>query len=329
MIDTNYKKKMSLTGLVAQLVTIGLLFIFWRLGQKWVVIPAAAILIFLFFFLPKAIGKLEQRFHKKALMMLSTGKAADVPPYAARQVLLSLFGASAPVDAKLGLALVQLGRFDEAVDCLAHAIPFAPTAELPGLQSAYVKSLLITGDAARAEAEGRSILKNGSVRLPEVLILTARARLGLEKTGPETAALLEEAESHVTSGDVELMRLLTQIEFQLVHRRKPSDLPNDADSTQPFMRVWIHLVRGKLREHRGKIKEALASYSKAVQQGKEERCWFADMARRRIEQLSAKADTSTDNADIPSHDTPSSASAASGEDAALDDVARRKRRRRR
>ena len=324
MTDTNYKKKMSLTGVVAQLVTIGLLFVFWRLGQKWVVVPAAAILIFLFFFLPRAIARMEQRFHKKALMMLATGKAADIPAFASRQVLLSLFGASAPVDAKLGLALTQLGRFEEAIDCLAHAIPFAPAGELPALQVAYIKSLLVTGDAARAEAEGRAILRQGGVRLPEILILTVRARLGLGKTGPETAELLEEAEAQSAGGDVELMRRLTRIEYRLAHGRKPGELDADADSAQLFLRVWIHLVRGKLREHRGKHKEAMASYAKAAKIGNEDRCWFADMARHRFEVLSSKSE-----ATAPGDNTQDTPEVVPVEETALDDVARRKRRRRR
>ncbi|MBN2527460.1 MAG: tetratricopeptide repeat protein [Deltaproteobacteria bacterium] len=321
MTENRYKKKMSLTGVVAQLVTIGLLFVFWRLGQKWVIVPAAALLVFLLVFLPKVIGKLEERFHKKALLLLATGKAADVTSLASRQVLLSLFGASAPIDAKLGLALSQLGRFEEAIDCLGNAIPYAPQSELPALQTAHVKALLVTGDTARAEAEGRQMLKEG-VRLPEVMVLVARARLGLGKGGPDTLALLEEAAAHSSGGDVALMLRLTKIETQLAYGKKPEELKSDADSSQPFLRAWLHLVRGKLREHRGKIDDALTSYAKAVKEGKEERCWFTEIARERFEMLSKKG------SHVASKMT--SESPVSIDDAtAMDDVARRKRRKRR
>jgi tetratricopeptide (TPR) repeat protein len=313
---------MSLAGGVAQVVTIGLLFVFWRLGQKWVVVPAVAAMIFLFFFLPRVIARLEQRFHKKALMMLATGKAAEVPSYASRQVLLSLFGASAPVDAKLGLALTQLGRFEEAIECLSNAIPFAPRTELPALQAAYVKSLLVTGDVAAAETVGMQMLKHGVTRLPEVLVMVARAKLAQGKTGPETGALLEEAATMDSGGDTAMMCQLTQIELQLAHRRKPVELSGEADSTQPFVNVWIHLVRGLLREQRGKIPEALSSYGKAIRKGKEDRCIFAELARNRFESLSKKHNLVKTQSVEPNISSPSDANA-------LDDVSRRKRRKRR
>lgn len=307
-----YKKKMSLTGVAAQIITIGLLFIFWRLGQKWVVVPAALVLIFLFFFLPRVISRMEEKFHRKSLMLLATGKASEVPAYASRQILLSLFGASAPIDAKLGLAFSQMGEYEAALECLNQAIPFAPPSEMPALQAAYIKSLFVTGDPARAEAEGRQMLDKGGARLPEVLVIIARARLSLGKTGPETMSYIEEAESLSTSGDIALMVLLCRIELQLVHGKKADDLPGDIDSAQPYLRVWIHLVRGKLREQRGKFKDALQSYAKAAELGKEDRCWFAELARTRLEALTKNNHT---------------ADTVQGQD--LDDAVRRKKKRRR
>lgn len=312
MSETTYKKKLSLTGVAAQIVTIGLLFVFWRLGQKWVVIPAALILIFLLYFLPKVITRVEAKFHKKALMLLSTGKASEVPAYASRQLLLSLFGASAPIDAKLGLAYAQIGFYEGALECLNHAIPYAPAIELPALQAAYVKSLFVTGDPARAEAEGRQMLQKGSARIPEVLVIIARARISQGKMGPETMAFIDEAEKLSTDGDVLMMIRLTRIELQLIHGKKSDELPGDADSSQPFLRVWIQLVRGKLREKRGNPGDALKAYAKAIKFGKDDRCWFAELARGRLESLS-KGIVPEDN------DTNSQ----------LDDAVRRKKKRRR
>ena len=161
-----------------------------------------------------------------------------------------------------------------------------------------------------------------------MLILTARARLGLGKTGPETNELIEEAATQSASGDIDLMLKLTQIELNLSHGRKPDELDNDADSTQPFLRAWIHLVRGQLRENRGKTKDAMASYAQAIKIGKDERCWFADMARKRLELLSASAK--------PNNVSPRASRAAqqdddsnAAENTSLDDVSRRKRKRRR
>lgn len=317
MTDITYKKKMSLTGVAAQIVTIGLLFVFWRLGQKWVVIPAALVLVFLFFFLPKVINALEVKFHKKALFLLATGKAHEVPAFARKQLLLSLFGASAPIDAKLGLAYSQIGEYEGALDCLQAAIPFAPRAELPALQVAYIKSLFVTGDPARAQAEAKHMLDGGGARLPEVLVMMARSAMALGKNGPPTAKLLDEATQVSTGGDVALMICLTQIELQLIYGRKPDELAADADSTQRFIRVWIQLVRGKIRESKH-VDKALSAYAKAVKEGREDRCWFAELARGRIEELSKRRDDSGQNVD-----------ALLNGHTSQDEVIRRKKKRRR
>ncbi len=66
-------------------------------------------------------------------------------------------------------------------------------------------------------------------------------------------------------------------------------MPDGADSTQRFIRTWIHLVRGLLREKRGDPRAAARSYAKAVREGKEDRCWFANAAHGRIEHLERTA----------------------------------------
>ena len=45
--------------------------------------------------------------------------------------------------------------------------------------------------------------------------------------------------------------------------RKPGEIPEAADSSHRFLRAWIHLVRGLLREHRGDAEKAKKSFIKA------------------------------------------------------------------
>ncbi|MBN2803508.1 MAG: hypothetical protein JXR91_10460 [Deltaproteobacteria bacterium] len=293
----NYKKKLSFSNVTAQIITIGLLFLFWQMGQKWVVVPASIILIFLLFFMPKIVARSEIRFHKKALKLLSTGKAAEVLGLARKQIILSVFGDSAPVDAKMGLAYAQIGNFYEASQYLENAIASAPQSELIVLKTAYIKSLFVTGEPAKAEKESKSIMDSFGIRLPEILIIRARARLASGRRDEETKGFLDEAAQMSMSKDEELMLKLTQIEFNMSIGKKAEDVPFDADSTQLFLRVWKNMVLGIQRERKGDIEKALSAYVKAEKEGRDERCWFADIAHMRIEAISAKNAQNNNNSE--------------------------------
>lgn len=274
----------SAGSIIAPVITLALLFVFWRLGQKWVAIPAVVFLLFFYLAIPRIIRSREARFHKQALKLLATGKAADVPALARKQILLQLFASSAPIDAKLGLAYSQTGEHLAAVSHLRNALEAAPRTEKPALQAALAKGLLVTGDPARAEAEARHLVER-EARLPETIAILARARVGLGRIDRETMEYLEEARRTAPNDDVRLMTDLTEIEAALATGKKAKPIPEGADSETRFMRVWIHLVRGKLRESRGDADAARESYARAVKEGGEEHCWFADMALDRLGRL--------------------------------------------
>jgi len=195
-------------------------------------------------------------------MLLTTGKAREVPALVKRSIVLQLFAPRAPIDAKLGLAYIQCDAYDLALSCFESAIPEASPSERPALQAGLVKALFVTGDLARAEAEGRALLDKVT-RLPEVLAIVARARVGLGKTGDETRKLLDEAAELSRTDDISLMVSLTRIEAALASGRKPGKLPEGADSKQQFLRAWIHLVRGLLRRERNDGDKAKKSFEKA------------------------------------------------------------------
>lgn len=270
--------------IVAPLVTVALLIVFWRLDQKWIIAPAAVFLLFYYLLLPRLVRARARRFHHDALRLLALGKATEVPALARRNLLLQLFGPGAPIDAKLGLAYAQTGDWAAAATHLDNAVDDAPPSERPALRAALVKALLVTGDPARAEAEAVALLDSG-MRLSETLALAARARVGLKKVDDETARLLDEAGRLDPPADVRLMIALTRIEAALATGRKADDLPEGADSEQRFVRVWVHLVRGKLREQRGNREGAVESFARAVKEGMPERCWFADLAHAELERL--------------------------------------------
>jgi hypothetical protein len=75
---------------------------------------------------------------------------------------------------------------------------------------------------------------------------------------------------------------LARIEMNLLTGRKPGDLPENADSPQRFVRAWIHVVRGLLREHRGDEEGAKKSYSKAIK-GDSHQGFVSATARRYLD----------------------------------------------
>ncbi len=253
----------SLTRILVPLVSLGVLFLCWRLDLKWVTAPVILFLIVYYFVLPKLVRARLERFHRETLKLLTTNRAADVPRLARRNVFLQLFGPRGPLDAKLGLAYAATGEFAKALPCFESAIPGASDEEKPALQAGLCKAFFVCGEFGRAEAEGKKLINQGT-RLPELLAAVARSRLGLGRNDDDTRQLLEDAERLSPSADVRLMIDLTRIEMAMDSGRKPREIPADADSSQPYLRGWIHLVRGRIREQRGDSEGAGESYIKAI-----------------------------------------------------------------
>jgi len=307
-------QRLSIAGVVAPLVTLGLLILFWRLGRKWLAIPVVVAGVLFYLLIPRLVRARLSRFHKRALLLISSGRAAEVPALARRSLLLQLFAPSAPIDAKIGLALAQIGAYSRATPHLENALTAAAAAERPALQAALVKALFVAGDPARAETEGLELLDSGP-RLPEVLAIVARSRVGLSRLDDRTRALLDEAERAATSDDIRLMAALTRIEIALATGGGPAEIPAGADSSQAFLRVWIHLVRGRLREHRGDTKGAVESYARAAREEAGQFCWFSAQAHERLGQLASTLEPALSGSGAP--------------DTGLDPSMRRKRKRRR
>jgi tetratricopeptide (TPR) repeat protein len=247
--------------------------------------PIIAFLIFYYFVIPRLVASKTAWFHKEALKLLSTGRASEIPGLVRRRIVLQLFGPRGPLDAKLGLAHAALGDYARAGPCFERAIPWASSEEKVALQIGLTKALFVNGELARAEAEGRVVLDRGT-RLPELLVVVARSRVGLGKNDDMTKNLLDEAERLSPNSDVKLMIELTRIESALATGRTPRQMPPNADSSQRFLRAWIQMVRGKLREYRQDAETAAASYSGALQTGG---CGFVlAEARKHLEDLGRK-----------------------------------------
>lgn len=285
------RQKLSAGMIAAPAISLVAMFIAWRLDFKWLAAPIIALIILFYVFVPRLVRTRTRRFHKQSLALLAAGKAADVPRLARRNLLLQLFGASAPVDAKLGLAYSQLNEWNQAISHLESALPTAPETEQPALRLALVKALFITGDPARAETEALAVLRQG-LRLPELLVIVARAQLGLDKKSNQVAKLLDEAETLRPPPDVETMIDLCRAELLLEQGKPPSSLPERQEPAQRFVRVWRDLVAGKLHESAGDVAAAVERYSAAVSLGRPERCWFSDLAYARLEKLAAATDPS-------------------------------------
>jgi tetratricopeptide (TPR) repeat protein len=261
----NLKKKgISLSRALVPLITLGVLVFLWRYNLKWMTLPVIGFLVFYYMILPKLVRAQVNQFHRKAIILLTTGKAEEVLRLVKRSILLQLFAPSASIDAKLGLAYAQTEAYDRAASCFDNAIPAAPASERTALQTGLAKALLATGDLARAEAEGQAILYRVT-RLPELLAVVARARVGLGKIDDETKRLLDEAEKQARTDDEMIMVTLTRIEAALTSGRKPPELPEGADSNQRLLRAWIHLVRGLLRDRREDAEKAKQSFKKAAE----------------------------------------------------------------
>jgi tetratricopeptide (TPR) repeat protein len=276
----------SIGKAAVSLVFLGALFACWRSGLKWVAAPIVALFVLYYLLMPKIVASRLQRFRKEALKLFAEGRAGEIPGLAKRNFTIRMFGPSGPLDAKLALAYVAQGDYPKALPCFENAMLSAPPQEKAALQIGLAKSLFVTGDLARAEELGRSALDAG-IKLPELLAVVARSRVGLGKNDDATRELLNEAERLSPNGDERMMIELTRIETAIATGRSPKQMPENADSSQRFLRSWIHLVRGKLRERRNDIEEAEASYKNAAQTGG---CGFAVAeARECLEKLERKA----------------------------------------
>ncbi len=260
------KARFSLTGMLVPLVSLGVLFVCWRRDLKWMTIPVVVFLVFYYLVLPRLVRTRLAGFHREALKLLTTGHAEEVPRLVRRNILLQLFGPRGPLDAKLGLAYAASGEFTRAIPCFENGILSATPEEKPALQVGMAKALFVTGELARAETEGRTVFDLGT-RLPELLVVVARSRVGLGKNDDTTRGMLDEAEQLSPDADVQLMVDLTRIEMRLATGRKPGEIPQGADSSTRFIRAWIHLVRGLIRDRKGSREKACESYSTATQLG--------------------------------------------------------------
>jgi len=274
-------KRLTVRGLIVPFASLAALLAAWRLGLKWLMPPIIALLVVYYVVLPRLVRAREERFHKQALRLLAAGKAAAVPELARRQILLQLFGTSGPIDAILGLAYAQNERWASAASHLAPALASATGPDRATLSANLTKALFATGDLGRARDTGMELIETG-LKLPETLVLVARAFVGHGTVNDLVTSLLDEAESLSPSGDVRTMIELTRIEACLATGLKVPPLDDNVDSGQRFVRAWIHFVRGRLREHRGDLDAAAASYGKAEREAGEDVPVFASLAHARL-----------------------------------------------
>jgi hypothetical protein len=162
------------------------------------------LLLLYYFVLPKLVENRLKRFRRDALQLFTSNRAREVPGLVRRNIVLQLFGPRGPLDAQLGLAYVYCGEFARAVPCLESAVRRARSEEKITLQVGLTKALFMTGDLQRAESAGRAVLDHGT-RLPELLAIVARARIGLGKIDQQTTAYLDEAATLSPSHDVSAM----------------------------------------------------------------------------------------------------------------------------
>jgi len=294
-VNDHYENtKMSSSGVLAPLVTLAALVVFWQLGQKWIAIPAVFALLCYYLLLPKIVRSKANKFHRDAIKLLALGKAEQIPILAKRQLILQLFAPSAPLDAKLGLAYVQIGKFGASIGSLENALTSAPEHEKPALRSGLAKALFVTGDPARAEVEGRTVIDKGT-KIPELLAIVARSRIGLGKIDKLTFSYLAEAKKLSSNNDTKLMLDLTEIEVNILAGKKYQEIPEGADSDQRFLRIWIYFVRGKIRELKADDDGAAKNYTKAIKEGEKENCWFANLAHQRLQNISSRLAVPTDD----------------------------------
>lgn len=265
------RKGLSPGRVIVPLVTLVILFALWRTGQKWTIIPVGLALLLGYVVLPRVRRARVERFHRKALMLLATGKAAEIPELVKRSIFLQLVGPRSALDAKLGLAYLQIGRYDFAMRYLSEAIGDATLEERAPLEIGLAKALFVMGEFERAESMATAVQKRG-IRLSEMMCILARSRLVTsQSTGSvkrTVEALIEDAETLSPSEDVRWMIELIRAEVAL---RSGSSLPVVGVDGQPrddFLKSWMYLVQGRIWEREGKLDKAKSSFQKAAKFGK-------------------------------------------------------------
>ncbi|MDJ0763810.1 MAG: hypothetical protein QNJ97_12595 [Myxococcota bacterium] len=269
----------TLGRLFLPLASLVVLAICWRLDLKWMTVPIVGFLVVYYFVLPRLISSRLDRFRREALRLLAIGKPQDIQGLVRRNVLLQLFGPRAILDAKLALAFAASGQYLRSIAHFERALPTAIEQERIPLRIGLAKALFVTGDLARAAAEGQKVLDQGT-RLPELLAIVARSRVGLAKNDDVTRALIEEGFRLAEDGDPRLMLELTRIELALATGRSPGQVPDAADSQQGFIRAWIHLVRGLVRHHQQDAAAAKKGYDRCIKT--DANCFAAAVARERL-----------------------------------------------
>ncbi len=208
--------RLTVSRALVPLVSLGLIFLFWQSGYKWVAIPVLALLLLYYFALPKLVQTRLKRFRREAIGLLTSNKAQEVPGLVRRNIVLQLFGPQGPLDAQLGLAYVHSGDYARAIPCLESAVRHALPEEQITLRMGLAKALFMTGNLERAELEGSAVLKQGT-RLPELLAIVARSRIGLGRGDEKTTAYLDEASELSPSDDVKSM---IDLGYEEAQRRK-------------------------------------------------------------------------------------------------------------
>jgi tetratricopeptide (TPR) repeat protein len=265
--ERKVRSKLTVSRALIPILCLFCLFFFWKSGWRTAALPLVVLFLIYYFVFPRLIQLRLERFNREALRLLTMDRAQEVPSLVRKNVFLQLFGPRAPLDAKLGLAYAYCGDYGRAVVCLRSGLKDATSQEQTPLQSGLVKSLFMSGDLVGAESHANVLIDRGT-KLPEILTIAARCRLGLGKLDGIIHLYLQEASELSPTPDVKLMIDLTAIEVALASGQEPQELPAGVDSNNRHLNAWIHLVRGKIRQNKGKLDKAKASFSKAARLGK-------------------------------------------------------------
>lgn len=266
------------------LLSLVAMFIAWQSGHRWAAFVLFGLILMAIVTIPRIVRRKLEIFDKQAMRLLATGRSGEVEALAKSNVFLAMFGARGCLDGKVGLAMLETGRYAQAAWRLSSALPCASGPAILPLKAGLCKAYLLTNQPAHAEAQAAA-LSNTGVALPEVQAVRAVAAflLGKHDVAGDHA---KGARTLSHSADVGLMLDLLDIELALARGRE-MELAQGADSSQPYLRAWIHLVRGKLRHLKGKTAQAQASFAKAAELDKG---GFVGAAARRMLERPAEAE---------------------------------------
>ncbi len=255
-------RKITILKILISPLCFLLIYFLWKHNLTLWTIPVAAFLVFYYAMVPGMARAAARRFNRQAVLLLTRGRAAEVQALVRNSFFFRLTAPLGLIDAKLALAYLAMEEYEAALTCFDRALPYADPSERPTLMVGRVKALFATGDFKKAEIEGENITDR-IAKLPELLVMVARSRIGQGRNDDAAKYLLDEAETLSPTEDVRLMIALSRIESALLGGRKVPPLPDDADSNRKIVRAWIHLVRGLLREKKGDLKKAAQSFEKA------------------------------------------------------------------